>query len=258
MNIVLPVPGRALVPEAGSVVEAVRVNLAEEGARYNRDHLLNSALLSKELRVRNWRPGDRFWPAHTKSAKKIKELLQEHHVTGVAQNLAGRSLRGPNRVGAGIRGARLPHEAKESRPRDSDSRNTFGGGLIGFRFRSKKQEARHYMNTTSRTERCVTVIPAEQIQKRVREMARQISDDYQGKTIHALALLENSFMFMADLVRALEVPVICQFMKPRYRKQDAAALARLWRSFSATSPTSKASTCCWSKAWCTPASPPSS
>jgi tRNA(Ile)-lysidine synthase len=30
--------------------------------------------------VRNWRPGDRFWPAHTKSPKKIKELLQERHV----------------------------------------------------------------------------------------------------------------------------------------------------------------------------------
>src|SRR5271167_3319588 len=65
-----------------------------------------------------------------------------------------------------------------------------------------------------------TVIPAEQIQKRVREMGRQISDDYQGKTIHALALLENGFMFMADLVRALEVPVTCQFIKPRYRKQQ--------------------------------------
>jgi len=30
--------------------------------------------------VRNWRPGDRFWPAHTKSPKKIKELLQELHL----------------------------------------------------------------------------------------------------------------------------------------------------------------------------------
>jgi hypoxanthine phosphoribosyltransferase len=63
------------------------------------------------------------------------------------------------------------------------------------------------------------VISAEQIQKRVRELARQISDDYQGKTIHALALLENSFIFMADLVRALEVPVVCTFVKPRYRTQ---------------------------------------
>jgi len=63
------------------------------------------------------------------------------------------------------------------------------------------------------------VIAVEQIQKRVRELARHISDDYQGQTIQALAVLENAFMFMADLVRALEVPVVCQFIKPRYSKQ---------------------------------------
>jgi hypoxanthine phosphoribosyltransferase len=65
------------------------------------------------------------------------------------------------------------------------------------------------------------IITAEQIQKRVREMARHISDDYQGQTIHALAVLENSFMFMADLVRALEVPTICTFIKPSYRLQNS-------------------------------------
>jgi tRNA(Ile)-lysidine synthase len=79
---VLPVPGRAIVPEAGTVVEAVRMDMAAESAGYNPDQLLDSSLLSNELRVRNWRPGDRFWPAHTKSAKKIKELLQERHITG--------------------------------------------------------------------------------------------------------------------------------------------------------------------------------
>jgi hypoxanthine phosphoribosyltransferase len=63
------------------------------------------------------------------------------------------------------------------------------------------------------------IIPAEQIQKRVREMARQISHDYKGKTVHALAVLENGFIFLADLVRAIDVPVICQFIKPRYRPQ---------------------------------------
>jgi hypoxanthine phosphoribosyltransferase len=61
-----------------------------------------------------------------------------------------------------------------------------------------------------------TVISAEQIQRRVQEMARQISHDYAGQTVHALALLENGFIFMADLVRAMEIPVICQFIKPRY------------------------------------------
>lgn len=60
------------------------------------------------------------------------------------------------------------------------------------------------------------VISSDQIQKRVKELGRQISDDYAGHTIQALAVLENAFMFLADLVRAIEVPVVCQFIKPKY------------------------------------------
>lgn len=63
------------------------------------------------------------------------------------------------------------------------------------------------------------VITADQIQKRVKELARHISDDYKGQTIQALAVLENAFMFMADLVRAIEGPVVCQFIKPKYTQQ---------------------------------------
>ena len=62
------------------------------------------------------------------------------------------------------------------------------------------------------------VITMEQIQKRVKELGRQISDDYEGKTVQMLAVLENAFMFMADLVRAVQVPVVCQFIKPKYSK----------------------------------------
>jgi hypoxanthine phosphoribosyltransferase len=46
-------------------------------------------------------------------------------------------------------------------------------------------------------------------------------------------LLENGFVFMADLVRSLEVPVICQFIKPRYsREQENTAAAFLEIFFS--------------------------
>jgi hypoxanthine phosphoribosyltransferase len=80
------------------------------------------------------------------------------------------------------------------------------------------------MNEIMKPAHLRTVIPAEQIQKRVREMGRQISDDYRGQAIHLLALLENGFIFMADLVRALEVPVVCQFIKPKYKQtQDNSA-----------------------------------
>jgi len=74
------------------------------------------------------------------------------------------------------------------------------------------------MNQAMKASQLRVVIPAEQIQKRVRELGRQISDDYQGKTVHCLALLENAFVFTADLVRELDVPVVCQFVKPRYRR----------------------------------------
>jgi len=75
----LAIPGRTAVYEAGSSIEVRPIPAGAEAA-YNPDHLLNAESLPGSLRVRNWRPGDRFWPAHTKSPKKIKELLQERHV----------------------------------------------------------------------------------------------------------------------------------------------------------------------------------
>ncbi len=76
----LPVPGRAALPELGGVIEALQVAPEERIAEYNPQQLLRADLLPRSLIVRNWRAGDRFWPAHTKAPKKIKELLQEQHV----------------------------------------------------------------------------------------------------------------------------------------------------------------------------------
>ncbi len=76
----LPVPGRAALPELGGVIEALRVAPEERIAEYNPQQLLRADLLPRSLIVRNWRAGDRFWPAHTKAPKKIKELLQDQHV----------------------------------------------------------------------------------------------------------------------------------------------------------------------------------
>ena len=82
----LSIPGSVEVPETTSRFDAVLVpGNAAEG--YNPEDLLDRALLAAELKIRNWHPGDRFWPAHTKVAKKIKELLQERHVTGQERKL---------------------------------------------------------------------------------------------------------------------------------------------------------------------------
>jgi hypoxanthine-guanine phosphoribosyltransferase len=42
-------------------------------------------------------------------------------------------------------------------------------------------------DATPKAEQLRQIISADQIQKRVKEMARQISDDFRGKTVHALA-----------------------------------------------------------------------
>ncbi len=58
------------------------------------------------------------------------------------------------------------------------------------------------------------LVPADQIKNRVQGMGREISKDFQGKTAYVVCVLDNAFMFVADLVRELDIPVICQFMKP--------------------------------------------
>jgi tRNA(Ile)-lysidine synthase len=82
----LPVPGGVEIVELGTRLEAVLVS-ASGGQGYNPENLLNPDCLGNELRVRNWRAGDRFWPAHTKGPKKIKELLQDRHIDSVERRL---------------------------------------------------------------------------------------------------------------------------------------------------------------------------
>jgi hypoxanthine phosphoribosyltransferase len=77
--------------------------------------------------------------------------------------------------------------------------------------------------SAARVEPLRQVISSEQIQKRVKELGRQTSDGYDGQTVQVLAVLENAFMFLADLVRVLEVPVVCQFIKPKYTHSQGTA-----------------------------------
>ena len=57
----------------------------------------------------------------------------------------------------------------------------------------------------------------EQIQVRVRELAQRISSDYAGRTLHVVCVLENGFVFGADLVRQLQLDVVTQFVRPELR-----------------------------------------
>lgn len=56
------------------------------------------------------------------------------------------------------------------------------------------------------------LIPEEKIAERVKELAKQISRDYQGKTVHLVCVLKGAYTFLADLARAMEIPVTLDFL----------------------------------------------
>ena len=56
------------------------------------------------------------------------------------------------------------------------------------------------------------VVSAEAIAERVQALGRQISEDYAGRRPVLVGVLKGAFMFMADLARAIEIPVEFDFM----------------------------------------------
>jgi hypoxanthine phosphoribosyltransferase len=53
---------------------------------------------------------------------------------------------------------------------------------------------------------------AEQIRARVAELGRAISRDYEGKSLRLVCVLRGAVLFLADLIRNLDVPVSVDFM----------------------------------------------
>ncbi|MEF9983652.1 MAG: hypoxanthine phosphoribosyltransferase [Oscillospiraceae bacterium] len=56
------------------------------------------------------------------------------------------------------------------------------------------------------------LISKEELEKKVTEMGAQISKDYEGKNLMLVSVLKGSVVFMADLMRAITVPVSIDFM----------------------------------------------
>jgi hypoxanthine phosphoribosyltransferase len=52
---------------------------------------------------------------------------------------------------------------------------------------------------------------------RIGQLGRAISKDYAGRTLDVVVVLENSFLFAADLVREISNPVVCHFVRSDMR-----------------------------------------
>jgi hypoxanthine phosphoribosyltransferase len=61
-------------------------------------------------------------------------------------------------------------------------------------------------------EKLELLLSAEKIQARVKELAAQISADYAGRRVHLIGVLKGSWIFLADLIRHLDLQVTLDFL----------------------------------------------
>ena len=56
------------------------------------------------------------------------------------------------------------------------------------------------------------LIPEVKLQARVKELAQEISHDYQGLEVTAICILKGSFIFFSDVIRHMENSLTCEFL----------------------------------------------
>lgn len=56
------------------------------------------------------------------------------------------------------------------------------------------------------------LITYEQIREKTEELGRQITEDYEGKDLLLICVLKGGLMFLADLMREIQLPVEIDFM----------------------------------------------
>ncbi len=57
-----------------------------------------------------------------------------------------------------------------------------------------------------------TLLTREEVEKRIKELAKEIEKDYCGKDLLVIGLLKGSIMFMSDFIKEMDFPVMIDFM----------------------------------------------
>lgn len=68
----------------------------------------------------------------------------------------------------------------------------------------------HIMNSTTTKQ---LVLDSQAIHDRIQTLAQEISNDYQEDDLLVIGVLKGAFIFMADLIRALSIPVATDFIQ---------------------------------------------
>ena len=68
------------------------------------------------------------------------------------------------------------------------------------------------------------LISSSEINQRVAQLGKEISVDYQGRELHLVGVLNGAFIFLADLVRQINIPCqICFLQASSYKDQKVSS-----------------------------------
>ncbi len=72
-------------------------------------------------------------------------------------------------------------------------------------------------------------ISEEQLEKRIRELAAQISKDYAKKEIRLICILKGSVFYTCELAKRITVPITLDFMSVMAQEQRVQEILKLTR-----------------------------
>src|SRR5688572_16146288 len=78
--------------------------------------------------------------------------------------------------------------------------------------RSRAEPSRGNLSAMTEEARVHPLLSADTIGQRVRELGAAITRDYQGKELLLVSVLKGSFVFAADLARAIDLPCAIEFL----------------------------------------------
>lgn len=85
-------------------------------------------------------------------------------------------------------------------------------------------------------EKIPCLIPASKLTERVQELAREISTDYAHQPPVVVGVLHGAYVFMADLVRRLTIPIQCGFVMVSSYGDDTVTSGEIILSLDLTHP----------------------
>jgi hypoxanthine phosphoribosyltransferase len=83
------------------------------------------------------------------------------------------------------------------------------------------------------------LVTQEELRTRIKELGKQISQDYQGKDLVVVGVLKGAYVFYADLVRAIRLPLHIDFLIAKTKEIEGSPgkFAKEWSDL--TEPISK-------------------